>query len=305
MKAYDTIWIVGDEFVSKSGVQHFINSKVDNIKNGHMLHNFDVKLYVSGKFSSNNRSALSRIRNCVVKAINENYLLPKIIVMVVDCDILSDVQFDHYGISVLLGMINEWLCSEIHKVIWAYKDKLPAKAVKDNYPHILWIEPPLHKNFRNNDKCKKFVSSLDGVIKKLYSSDMTIFQMRKIWDYEDSILFLANQQRFTVEGHTRYWQAIDHLVKLWDTFLSKKKKPQKVQNGAAAVTVQKSTVNSGGGDSTDLQKIDDHMIGEQTQKTEVDAQERSRPPLSGRGRNRFTDHFHWHRHLPHFDPFKF
>ena len=51
---------------------------------------------------------------------------------------------------------------------------------------------------------------------------MSTLQMRKVWEYDDQSLFLKEQCRFTVAGYTKYWLAIDHLIKLWDSFLGPK-----------------------------------------------------------------------------------
>ena len=110
--------------------------------------------------------------------------------------------------------------NQIYHLVKSYKVYLPKKASRDKYPSILWIEPPLHKNFADNDRRLKFGACLSKTCKMF--PGFTALQMRKIWSYDDANLFLKEQARFTVEGYTNYWLAVDCVVKLWDTFLQVK-----------------------------------------------------------------------------------
>ena len=204
---------------------------------------------MNGKSTCNDRSVLSRIRNCLVYAINANYLLPKAIVFVVDIDLVKVVNFSGYGISVLLGKLMEWLGNEIIKILAAYKDKLPKKAIREGYPQVLWIEPPLNKNFGKEDnfKRKKFSAAIDKICKLF--QNMTVLQLRKIWDYEDSNLFLAEAHRFTAEGYNLYFQAVDAVLKLWDNYLC-----QKILKKALKTEVKTQELVSDAGDGFEAKK---------------------------------------------------
>ena len=239
VKAYDTIWIIGDNFILRSATQHFLDSAIEKIRLGYIRENFEVKMYVSNQYNSMNTSILSRLVNCLVKAISENYLLPRIILFVIDNDILESVHFNKYGTSVLLGILMEWLFNQMYRAIKAYKEFLPKKALRQEYPQLIWIEPPLHKNFADNDRRKKFASALN-ITAKLYE-ECTVLQLRKIWETDNVNLYLGAQQRYTVEGYTKYWLAVDNMIKLWDTFLRLKKakkdgKQLKVDNKLANVS---------------------------------------------------------------------
>ena len=93
MKAYESLWLIGDNFMSRSYGEYFLMNSSKGISEGYMRKGFDVKAYYSNKFVTNNRSVLSRIRNNLVKAVNDNYLLPKAIIMILDYDILQDLEF--------------------------------------------------------------------------------------------------------------------------------------------------------------------------------------------------------------------
>ena len=214
------MWFIGDQFLTRTFQPYFMHW--DEKVQGFVLENFQVMGYMNSKFTCNDRSVLSRVRNCLVYGLNNNYLLPKAIVLVIDNDIIKNVEFEGYGISVLLGKILQWLASEIVKLIAAYKDKMPEKAKKEFFPQILWIEPPLHKNFgkSENFRRKKFASCIQSVSKSFQM--MTVLQLRKIWDYDDSNLFIMEPRRFTSEGYNLYFKAVDAVLKVWDNFLFQK-----------------------------------------------------------------------------------
>ena len=214
MKAYETVWFVGDQFLTRS-YQPYFGAKENTYVNEH----FESLVYMNNKFACNDRSVLSRLRNCIVYGINHNYLLPKAIIIVADNDILKAVQFEGFEISVLLGKIMEWIGNEIYRIISGYKDSLPKKAVKEHFPQILWIEPPLHKNFSvdDNDRRKKFAKALSDTAKLF--QNMTVLQLRKVWQYDDDSYYLKGAQHFMADGYAAYFSAIDTVIKLWDTFL--------------------------------------------------------------------------------------
>ena len=147
-------------------------------------------------------------------------------------DLLQDIKFDKFGISKLLGMLIQWLASEINKLILSRKDTLTLKAKREVYPHIIWIEPALHKNFLDNDRRKKLGAIMSSVC-KLYIN-MNTLQLRKIWDYDNSDLFLKEQRRFTMEGYITLWKSLDGVIKLWDNFLSKKKSVRAITESKSA-----------------------------------------------------------------------
>ena len=220
-KAYETVWLVGDDFMTRHYGEHFLMSDNKTIKDCFTKQNYDVRAFMSNQFTSNNRNVLSRIRNCFVKGVNDNYLLPKYIFLILDNDIIKTVEFDKYGTSVLFGKLTEWLANEIHKIIKTAKENKPMMAKRDNYPEIVWIEPPLHKNFKDNLRRKKMGVAM-GNATKLFA-EMEVLQMRKIWDYDEGASYLSESCRYTAEGQMKYWLAIDNLVKLWSSFLSGKK----------------------------------------------------------------------------------
>ena len=82
---------------------------------------------------------------------------------------------------------------------------------------MLWIVPPFHSGFPDNSQCAKFSKALDTTA-ALYPN-MWALKLKKIWNPEDTSLYLQESARFTATRLMSYWMAVDRTVKFWDTAL--------------------------------------------------------------------------------------
>ena len=151
--------------------------------------------------------------------------------VVVDDNIVMDCfKRDDVGVSQNLGRLLDWLMREYNKIIDIQRDYLPLKAKRAVYPHFIWIEAPMHKNFANNPDRFRFNRALNTVSK--LHDNMSILGLKKIWDAKDGNLFLENERRFTTSGLHHYWEVVDKTVRYADTILLKKQGKLKQQKAA-------------------------------------------------------------------------
>ena len=162
-----------------------------------------------------NRSILGRLRNVMVTAIKEHHLLPKAIIIVLDDDLTNGIR-SHF--SYVFGALLHWLCEEYSKIIEGYKDKLPVKSVKTEYPTIIWIAPPQHAGFTNNPIREK----MDKVMKKTIEdfNGQIMLRMKKIWDPQDTRL--THNGTLMEVGFKTYWASINSAIQFWDRHLAPK-----------------------------------------------------------------------------------
>ena len=133
------------------------------MENFYIKNNFEVYPYLSNSLQCGN--ILARLCNGFVRAIHDRIKLPKYLVITIDADIINSAQIIDYSISKIYGERINWLALEIFRLIQLHLDRLPRKAKKSNYPSIIWINPPIHKNFGDNNVLrKKFASSLDNIL---------------------------------------------------------------------------------------------------------------------------------------------
>ena len=219
VQAYEKIWIISDEFGYQSYNDHYHRRNKESFS-GYMRDHFDMKAQLHGKYVSSDPSIIGRFRNSLVSAIDDDPLLPKMVVVVPDDDLIKALNHKGAGSSKALGRIIEKIMNEREKIISSHKDYIPDKSKREGYPLFVWIEAPLHNNFWNNADRIKFNKCVE---RQTSFHDSTIaLQLKKAWDPSDNNLYVAESRRFSNEGYARYWEAIDKTVKFCDTILLKK-----------------------------------------------------------------------------------
>ena len=128
------------------------------------------------------------------------------------------------------GIVLDKLFSDIRKGIQAYKEFLPKRGKKLDYPHILWIEAPLHNHYSKvfNEHCKKFNEALKLVATRV--TGVSVLQLKKVWDPENAKLYLREQQRLTADGIMTYWMAVENTVRYCLVVLDQQKSKYRYAN---------------------------------------------------------------------------
>ena len=227
MRGLTKIWFIGDEFGNNNFNIFKEMKKSDNKPDSFCYENFEVRPFFSSKFSSSNPSVICRIRNNLVKALNEHNTLPKAIIIVLDDDIIKSIPTHSKNkvkidFSVSARHSLSWLARELHKLLDIYKSWLPCKAKTSSYPHFVWITPPNHSLFTEEDNARhdKFARCLMQST-SIYD-EMSCLKMLKIWDQENESLFVEEAYRFTALGIETYWKSVDSAVKYWNTAIASK-----------------------------------------------------------------------------------
>ena len=124
--------------------------------------------------------------------------------------------------SKQLGRLINWVMVEHEKLIQVQKEHLPPKAQRVSQPHIMWIKTPFHNCFSeaNNDARSRFNTCLCHTCK--YNDNVSVLQLKQVWQPTDSSLYVKHAERFTNEGIRTYWDAMDRTVKFCDTTIMKR-----------------------------------------------------------------------------------
>ena len=223
MAAYDQCWIFGDSFCASSFEQYF-KSRCSDDFNGYTKVHFDATGYYNN-FTSDNPSVISCMGNLMTfamesKCFNQQLALPKLVVVVPDDDLIKLLGCHTHGLQCPYNRILNYVMTEFECNISIFKENLPAKCLKSDYPHILWIQAPLHDGFQNNQQRVKFNSCLEDVV-KVHSNSSTLM-LKKAWEPKNLNLFLEEQQCFTSEGYRTYWEAVDKTIHYCDSIMLKK-----------------------------------------------------------------------------------
>ena len=232
------LWLIGDEFAFNSYHDHFRQRRNELKPSSFTFSNFEVTEFLSSRYSSNIRNVLARIKNNLVRGLDGKRILPKLIVIVLDDDLTKYVRSDK-GAEVHITKMVTWLMKQYERVISIYTEGLPNKAKKATWPHLLWIQPAMHKYFgkASNDKRSLFGKVLNTSVK--FRSNMTSLEMKKFWDYDDTNLFVHENYRFTTTGLKTYWESIDSAIRFWNVVISPKIGTKQKQNAGKFNKFQK------------------------------------------------------------------
>ena len=171
---------------------------------------YETSAFCSSRHCDTNNNALSRIINSVVYALNKNVKLPKYLIMVLEDDLISYLNYTDYGISGFYGSWVEFLAKQINDMIHTWYQALPKKAKKVDEPFIYWLALPTHILFKNNQQRSKFNACIDSVI-QIYAN-MRFMKLKELWSFNDSNLVLHNGN-YSETGLTVFWRSFDSAVK--------------------------------------------------------------------------------------------
>ena len=190
-----------------------------NFAAGHMIESYYIMARSGNKYTSNDPNILSRLRNMLIGLIHQEVKLPKMIIIVLDDGLVKYYgpdEDDECLEKAFKRLLNE-LMTEFRKVISTQKERLPKKALRTFYPQMVWIEAPLNTCFGNNREREIFNKSLNSSAK--FQENVSVLALKKIWDYDNTWLFVNEALRYTSEGLSTYWAAVDCTVRFMDTIL--------------------------------------------------------------------------------------
>ena len=209
IRAYDRIWVIGDQFMEHSFEEHFQFKFNPNLTNYVKTH-YDV----TGFCAASPQNILTRIVNSLVKAINEQVILPKAVILVFYDDILDAINHYDSGISYPIGKAIEWLANKIHDTITAHKEQLPNKSRKLKYPAICWSLIPLHDIYGHYNEFKEKFNKAVKRVTKLFGE--MFFLELDAWDRHNLEYFAKGW--INSHGLGSYWRAISDSFETWDRF---------------------------------------------------------------------------------------
>ena len=88
----------------------------------------------------------ARIVNEVIKALNEEWYLPRFIIIMPDKDLIEEVNFGGFGCKIVFEVILSWMAKEINNALEMRRDDLRYKRAGSVDPDVstsvVWIEMP-------------------------------------------------------------------------------------------------------------------------------------------------------------------
>ena len=216
-----------------------------------MENNSSVEFYMKQHFQliefSSDRTArgnvLSRIHNTFVEAINNRILFPKIILVVLDNDMVKKVTGTRIITEKIINDSMKYLIQETHELITDVRKQLPQKAKKFKYPSVIWMTPPTHMNLTDNTKREQLSKSIETLVMRY--NEMRFMRPISPWDFNTANLApaTASGYKFSGRGLVKYWQSINKAVQYWNTVHSTTAYQQQGRNGQTKKWAKKAKFN--------------------------------------------------------------
>ena len=210
--------------------QHFQNIVDGDGRTPYLKHHYDVTGFCNRRIDSLFGNIIGRVRNSLIKGINEQVLLPKAILVVLDNNVLDEMNHYRAGAADYAERIISYLMNQFHRIISAHKEKLPSRSRKFKYPTIFWVQLPLHRGFRDrNDYREQFNLALQAATATF--REMQVLRVFS-WDYSDDELMIP-PRKFTNKGLSTYWHGIDRAFEVWDRDQMKSQLERPSNNGTS------------------------------------------------------------------------
>ena len=189
----------------------------------YIIEHYDIEVFAS-QGSGKSRSALGRLRNILITALNDNAKFPKYIIFVIEDDLIRCISYNKSTIDEIFSEILTWLTGKIHEKVIERKNALPLHAKRYLYPQIFWAELPYHTSLNNTVRAK-FNQCLEGAVAQF--NEMKILRIHRKWKFDD--LSLVSSSTFSEKGKETYWAGIDKAIQFWEN--GRKRPVNKIGSG--------------------------------------------------------------------------
>ena len=166
------MWIVGDEFLHD--IYHALQKlKTEAIIAKHHLpyvYDYYNITFFTPSPKSLLKNTLARVVNAVTKALNDTLKLPRIILVIVDHDILKFVDTNEYGIRHIVSECLNWCITRINRAVDSTMDSLSRRkpgAIISGKPKIIWAKMINRRWDEDNFLLKnrnKFNDAMDDIL---------------------------------------------------------------------------------------------------------------------------------------------
>ena len=214
-------WIVGDQFINQ--IYYTLpatnaKKRLDNKKQLYLFNQYNIKSYSTHPIKPTPIcQSIARVVNVVIHGLNENRkFLPKLILMVVDWDIVKGLPQMESGIGIVLKIILNWMIKAIDRAVQTRRDALNKQKSGStiyNEPKFLWVKMIDRQGVIDRSLAirHKFNKTLESTIAKYYDH----YIMDISYELKDAAYF-SPQKELNEDGATQYWHEVVENVKDFD-----------------------------------------------------------------------------------------
>ena len=176
--------------------------------------NYKISIFAKEEGNSNNPSLLGRLRNALVNAFNKCTILPKLVVIVLENELINTVrQVDVQDLNKDYTRRLKWLLNEYRKIVDTMHDYLRPNCKQENFPKFIWVSATKHKNYSDNTQRKKFNYVLETLTHS-FDNHIALRLVQK-WDFNNDNL--CQELGITADGIKTLWKSVDKTVEFFET----------------------------------------------------------------------------------------
>ena len=180
--------------------------------------NFEISTAMKNKFTNYASHPLSRYRNALVGLAKNGNVLPKLITVVLEDDLLNKIN-KNFDETIIYAKAVKWIMNEFNKVIKSLIDLLPAKAKTEEYPYVLWLHATRHRLYPD-DKLREIFNAVLASVGKQHSNNFTL-ELKQLWKRDEDHLFNQQENKLTAYGIKTYWKSVDRTIKFCNSIVDR------------------------------------------------------------------------------------
>ena len=214
------MWVVGDRFVSETFPalpELKVVLKEERRPSLYIYDYYNITCHAENQLSAN-ENTMARLVNAVIKGLNEPHRMPRIILMIVDTDLLTHIKHVGFGESQVIGSAINWIVRNVENAIESKQDELRKRrpgSLHTGEPKVLWVKTFTHPY--------KMHPSMISAATKFNSILMDLVQNKHChYTIDVSEYFRPAQASFcpgglvSHHGEEEFWSAINRCIEDFD-----------------------------------------------------------------------------------------
>ena len=191
------------------------HAKIAKKTGPYIYEEYNVRCFTANPLSEV-KQVPERLVNCLIKALNENNKLPRIVVVIPDWDLVRYMQI-FYGIESAAQKIISWIADNMIKSVKAKEDELYRKkpgAVVYGKPKFIWVK-----------MINRFNGEFDRhlTVRSKYNRGLELAMMEKrnhyIIDPNEGLndpAYFTQLNDLNGDGRIKFWKILDNNLKDFD-----------------------------------------------------------------------------------------
>ena len=173
---------------------------------------YDPKSFWKSFNSSSN--PVARVINSLIDAVNGSVHLPRIIIMLLDIDILHAIAFYGFRASLVIGKVMGYLVNSITSIIEERREKMrkiKPGSIIGGEPAVVWVSLLSHPHYQK-------VLSLKRKYNEVLEETLTLHRLHYFLDIEGAVKQFEFDRNncLTGSGKVSLWCFIDQHIKRFD-----------------------------------------------------------------------------------------